>query len=47
MLAGGEEMNCEEYIKEITRMLNIVAKKGDRQALAFVYKLLCKYLKTI
>lgn len=40
-------MSCEEYIKEINTMLRIVAKSGDRQALAFIHKLLSKYLNRV
>ena len=38
-------MSCEEYIEEINRMLGIVSKRGDREMLAFIYKLLSKYMK--
>ena len=44
-MIGVEKMNCEEYIVEINKMLDIAHKRRDRAVLAFVYKLLCKYVE--
>ena len=44
-MSGVEIMNCEEYIVEINKMLDVALKRGDRSIMAFIYKLLCKYVK--
>ena len=38
-------MSCEEYFEEINKMLSIALKHRDGPVLAFIYKLLCKYMK--
>ena len=44
-MIGVEKMSCEEYVKEIKRMLDIALKRRDRSFLDFVYKLLRKYVE--
>ena len=39
-------MNCEEYIVEINKMLDIALKRGDKPMLSFIYKLLFRCMKT-
>lgn len=38
-------MSCEEYIEEISKMLSILCEREDKGVLAFIYKLLAKYMK--
>ena len=44
-MIGVGKMSCEEYIEEINKMLGIAFERRDKPVLAFVYKLLCKYMK--
>ena len=44
-MIGVEKMSCEEYIEEINTMLGVVSKRRDKEMLAFIHKLLSKYMK--
>lgn len=38
-------MSCEEYIEEIHKMLSVLCEREDKGMVAFIYKLLTKYMK--
>lgn len=40
-------MSCEEYAKEINKMINNMLEQQNMEILSFIYKLLSKYIKSL